>query len=144
MHILRCVGSKSCVKYQRWPLKFHTKFWIHTLWIYILRGVKYWRITTYYSFDKWSPLETNPRLRILPSSYDLAPLDNHFKRYAGLAHWAIKFNISDMIFLIGMFINLLSIFKRIFTYNPVSFQFTFYFSNTLLVIWTICSSIFHK
>ena len=30
MHILRCVGSKFCVKFQRAPLKFHTKFWTHT------------------------------------------------------------------------------------------------------------------
>ena len=30
MHILRCMGSKSCVKFQRCPLKFHTKFWTHT------------------------------------------------------------------------------------------------------------------
>ena len=26
MHILRCMGSKFCVKFQRAPLKFHTKF----------------------------------------------------------------------------------------------------------------------
>ena len=30
MHILLCVGSKFCVKFQRAPLKFHTKFWTHT------------------------------------------------------------------------------------------------------------------
>ena len=30
MHILRCMGSKFCVKFQRCPLKFHTKFWTHT------------------------------------------------------------------------------------------------------------------
>ena len=30
MHILRCMGLKFCVKFQRAPLKFHTKFWIHT------------------------------------------------------------------------------------------------------------------
>ena len=30
MHILRCMGSKFCVKFQRAPLKFHTKFWTHT------------------------------------------------------------------------------------------------------------------
>ena len=30
MHILRCLGSKFCVKFQRCPLKFHTKFWTHT------------------------------------------------------------------------------------------------------------------
>ena len=30
MHILRCMGSKYCVKFQRCPLKFHTKFWTHT------------------------------------------------------------------------------------------------------------------
>ena len=26
MHILRCMGSKFCVKFQRCPLKFHTRF----------------------------------------------------------------------------------------------------------------------
>ena len=30
MHILRCMGSNFCVKFQRASLKFHTKFWIHT------------------------------------------------------------------------------------------------------------------
>ena len=30
MHILQWMGSKFCVKFQRCPLKFHTKFWIHT------------------------------------------------------------------------------------------------------------------
>ena len=30
MPILRCMGSKFCVKFQRAPLKFHTKFWTHT------------------------------------------------------------------------------------------------------------------
>ena len=30
MHFLRCMGSKFCVKFQRAPLKFHTKFWTHT------------------------------------------------------------------------------------------------------------------
>ena len=29
MHILRCTGSKFCVKSQRVPLKFHTEFWTH-------------------------------------------------------------------------------------------------------------------
>ena len=31
MHILWCMGSQFCVKFQRCPLKFHTKFWTHTL-----------------------------------------------------------------------------------------------------------------
>ena len=30
MHILRCMGSKFCVKFQRAPLKFNAKFWTHT------------------------------------------------------------------------------------------------------------------
>ena len=30
MHILRCMGSKFCVKFQRCPLKFHTNFLTHT------------------------------------------------------------------------------------------------------------------
>ena len=31
MHILRCMGSKYCVKFKRCSLKFHTKFWTHIL-----------------------------------------------------------------------------------------------------------------
>ena len=31
MHILRFMGSKFCVKFQRCPLKLHPKFWTHTL-----------------------------------------------------------------------------------------------------------------
>ena len=30
MDILRCMGSKFRVKFQRAPLKFHTQFWTHT------------------------------------------------------------------------------------------------------------------
>ena len=30
MHILQCMGSKFCVKFQRCPLKFHTKLRTHT------------------------------------------------------------------------------------------------------------------
>ena len=30
MYILRCMGSKFCVKFQGYPLKFHTKVWTHT------------------------------------------------------------------------------------------------------------------
>ena len=29
-HILLCMGSKFCVKFQRCPLKLHTEFWTHT------------------------------------------------------------------------------------------------------------------
>ena len=45
MRTLQCMGSKFCVKFQRAPLKFHTKFWIHTLQNMHLWGVKY--LTTY-------------------------------------------------------------------------------------------------
>ena len=30
MHILRCMGSKFCVKFQKAPLKFHKKLLTHT------------------------------------------------------------------------------------------------------------------
>ena len=30
IHILLCMDSKFCVKFQRAPLKFHIKVWIHT------------------------------------------------------------------------------------------------------------------
>ena len=51
MHILRCMGSKFCVKFQRGPLKFHTKFWTHTLQnvhftvLYFCAGCREW-VTT--------------------------------------------------------------------------------------------------
>ena len=30
MHVLRCMSSKFCVKFQRCPLKFHTEILTHT------------------------------------------------------------------------------------------------------------------
>ena len=43
MNILRCMGSKFCMKFQRCPLKFHTKFWTHTPQNMHLRVFKNWR-----------------------------------------------------------------------------------------------------
>ena len=51
MHILWCMGSKFCVKFQRCPLKFHTKFWTHTPQNMHLRGVK--DLTTYEILELW-------------------------------------------------------------------------------------------
>ena len=45
MHILWCMGSQFCVKFQRCPLKFHTNFQPIHHKICILRGVK--KLTTY-------------------------------------------------------------------------------------------------
>ena len=50
MHILRCVGSEFCLKFRRYPLKFHTKFErIHAkLW-------SLWSVTTLtnYYIELW-------------------------------------------------------------------------------------------
>ena len=46
IHVLRCMGSKFCVKFQRCPLKFHTKFWTHTPQKNAFYEVlKIWRLT---------------------------------------------------------------------------------------------------
>ena len=62
MHILRCMGSKFCVKFQRAPLKFHTKFWTHTpqnvhftIFIFCVR------VTISLNCDVISLSETGPR-----------------------------------------------------------------------------------
>ena len=31
MHIFQCMGKIFCVEFQRYPLKFHTKYHTHTL-----------------------------------------------------------------------------------------------------------------
>ena len=51
MHILRCMGSKLCVKFQRCPLKFHTKSEPIHRKICILRGVK--NVLTYDILELW-------------------------------------------------------------------------------------------
>ena len=43
--------QKFYVKFQRCPLKFYTKFWIHTPQICILRGVR--NLTTYDILELW-------------------------------------------------------------------------------------------
>ena len=48
MLILRCLGSNFCVKFQRCPLKFHTKFWTK---ICMLWGVE--NLTTYDILELW-------------------------------------------------------------------------------------------
>ena len=45
MYILMCMGSKFCVKFQRSPLKFHTKFRTIHCKICILQGVQ--KLTNY-------------------------------------------------------------------------------------------------
>ena len=46
MHILQCMGSKFCVKFQMCPLKFQTKVWNHTPQnLYPYEVLKDWRVT---------------------------------------------------------------------------------------------------
>ena len=52
MHILRCLGSKLCVRFQRCPLKFHTKFCTHTPQNrHLTRCYKYCRLMKSHSYD---------------------------------------------------------------------------------------------
>ena len=74
MHILRCMGSKFRAKFQKAPLKFHTKFWTHTpqnvhfaVFIFCV-----W-VTISLNFDVISVSETGPRrvirLRNITTTY---------------------------------------------------------------------------
>ena len=67
MHILQCMGWKFCVKFQRRLLKFHTKFWTHTLQNMHLRGVK--NLTNH---DILNLCETGPRCLHAASSFSQA------------------------------------------------------------------------
>ena len=58
MHIWRCMGLQFFVKFQRCPLKFHTKFEpIHRI-ICIVRGVKIWWLMLSTRYDILSFSET--------------------------------------------------------------------------------------
>ena len=67
MHILRCMGSKFCVKFQRAPLKFHTKFWTHTPqnMDFAVFYFCVW-VTISLNCDVIIPRETGPRPDVLP------------------------------------------------------------------------------
>ena len=74
MHILRCMGSKFCVKFQRAPLKFYTKFWTHTpqnvhftIFIFCVR------VTISLNCDVISLSETGPWLPMDRSFFHLSP-----------------------------------------------------------------------
>ena len=61
MHILRCMGSTFCVKFQRCPLKFHTKLWTHTLQnMHFARCLNF---DEYHILELWylKPSEMGPR-----------------------------------------------------------------------------------
>ena len=61
MHILRCMSTKFCVKFQRCPLKFHTKFWTHTPQnMYFMRCWKFDDLWYLKSYDILSLSETGP------------------------------------------------------------------------------------
>ena len=69
MHILQCMGSKFCVKFQRAPLKFHTKFWTHTSQNLHLIG---------FNFCVWLKISLN---------CDVISLSETGPRYASVAIW---------------------------------------------------------
>ena len=61
MHILRFMGSKFCVKFQRCPLKFHTKFWTHTPQnMHFTRCEKFDDICYFKNYDLLSLSDTGP------------------------------------------------------------------------------------
>ena len=69
MHFLRCMGSKFCVKFQRAPLKFHTKFWTHTPqnMNFTVFYFCVW-VTISLNCDVISLSETGPRYPVMESS----------------------------------------------------------------------------
>ena len=48
MHILQCMGSQFCEKFQSCPLKFHTKFWTHAP-----QNMNFESLTTYDILKLW-------------------------------------------------------------------------------------------
>ena len=70
MHILRCMGSKFCVKFQRSPLKFHTKFWTHTPqnMHFTVSYFCVW-VTISLNCDVISLSETGPSIGLVPVSF---------------------------------------------------------------------------
>ena len=58
-----CMGKIFCVEFQRYPLKFHTKYLTHT-WRYMHHGVIYatWLLFSNCLFRLWIPKTTKPRI----------------------------------------------------------------------------------
>ena len=89
MHILRCMGSKFCVKFQRAPLKFHTKFWTHTpqnvhftIFIFCVR------VTISLNCDVISLSETGPRCTV--AFFRVWMLHNHLGySLSEPSHWTV-------------------------------------------------------
>ena len=77
MHILRCMGSKFCVKFQRCPLKFHTKIWTHTPqnMHFTVSCFCVW-VTISLNCDVISLSETGPRSTYPYSSHTVIQLQN--------------------------------------------------------------------
>ena len=79
MHILRCMGSKFCVKFQRAPLKFHTKFWTHTPqnMHFAVFYFCVW-VTISLDCDVISLSETGPKVHIY--RHNVIPLQTHSRK----------------------------------------------------------------
>ena len=90
MHIWRCMGSKFCVKFQRAPLKFHTKFWTHTPQSVHFTVMYFcvW-VTISLNCDVISLSETGPRMTLCPqwNHNSVIPISSqwHFVHYVTIS-----------------------------------------------------------
>ena len=65
MNILRCMASRFYVKFQRAPLKLHTKFWTHTPQSMHFTNFCFWVwFTIYFNYDVISLSELGPSVPI--------------------------------------------------------------------------------
>ena len=62
IHIIQCMGEIFCVEFQRYPLKFHTKYPTHTLKDVIF--IQYWNFKSSYAFlnahQDWGAITMTP------------------------------------------------------------------------------------
>ena len=79
IHIFQCMGKLFCVKFQRVPLKFHTKYLTHALKNIIFTYC--WNFKRSWISELTSVCETQPRIpRIMQGHSRLAPALNQFRR----------------------------------------------------------------
>ena len=56
LHIFQCMAKISCVEFQRFPLKFHTKYLTHTLKEKIV--IQYWNFRSFHDYELINVFET--------------------------------------------------------------------------------------
>ena len=68
IHIFQCMGKIFCVEFQRYPLKFHTKYLTHTLkdiFLYNNEILRALRFKSSYAFLKCPPVHSTQRRLVL-------------------------------------------------------------------------------